>query len=187
MSTEKMYNVRNRSASVVVYSIPEDNLRREFQPSEIKKIKHSELEKLSYQPGGPALMENFLAIEDSEMLKELGIHAEPEYFLTEPQIIDLINNGSFDSWCDCLDFAPVGVIDLLKQLSVSIPLNDSRKREALKSKTGFDVSAALKHNEEDKENENILTQAKPERRVKTEEPAAAPERRTTPTYNIIKK
>jgi hypothetical protein len=57
----------------------------------------------------------------------------------------------------------------------------------LKEKTGFDVEAALKHNEEDKEDTQttILKQSNGERRVKTEEVPAG--RRTAPKYNVINK
>ena len=43
-----MYNVKNRSSSMVVYKIPETNLRREFAPGETKRIPFGELEKLTY-------------------------------------------------------------------------------------------------------------------------------------------
>jgi hypothetical protein len=65
--------------------------------------------------------------------------------MTEQQIIELIQTGSLDAFLDCLDFAPVGVIDLLKKYSVSVPLSDYDKRQALKEKTGFDVDVALKN------------------------------------------
>ena len=35
---EKSYLVKNRSASVVVYVIPEEGIRREFMPGESKRI-----------------------------------------------------------------------------------------------------------------------------------------------------
>jgi hypothetical protein len=54
------YNVKNRSASTIVYKIPEDNLRRRFTPGETKRISYDELLKLSYQPGGKEMMANFL-------------------------------------------------------------------------------------------------------------------------------
>ena len=38
------YNVKNRSASTVVYNIPDQNIRREFAPGEEKKIAFKELE-----------------------------------------------------------------------------------------------------------------------------------------------
>ena len=73
MSNEKMCNVKNRSAGMVVYRIPEIGIRREFAPGEIKKIPYEELVKLSYRSGGRPLMENFLQI-DLDMAEELGVH-----------------------------------------------------------------------------------------------------------------
>jgi len=42
------YNVKNRSGSVVAYTIPEDNIRRRFTPGETKRISYEELLHLSY-------------------------------------------------------------------------------------------------------------------------------------------
>ena len=50
INADTVYNVLNRSSSMVGYTIPELNIRREFQPSETKKIKFSELEQLTPQP-----------------------------------------------------------------------------------------------------------------------------------------
>lgn len=187
MDNNTTYLVTNRSASMVVYSITEDNIRREFQPGETKKIKHGELEKLSYQPGGDIIIANYLLIRNDDAIKDLGVHTEPEYYMTESQVIDLIKNGSLDAWLDCLDFAPEGVQEMIKKLSVSVPLNDYEKRKALKEKTGFDVDAAIKHVEEEKAEENSVVQNNPTRRVKAVSDEVAPAaRRTTPKYNIKK-
>ena len=188
MDSNTTYLVTNRSASVVVYSIPEDNIKREFQPGETKKIRHSELEKLSYQIGGLVLINNYFLIKSEEAIKELGVPTEPEYFMTEKEVVELIKTGSIDAWLDCLDFAPHGVIEMIKKLSVTFPLNDYEKRRALKDKTGFDVDAAIKHVEEEREEDNELPKAPTQRRVKTEEaPAVQPGRRTTPKYNVVSK
>ena len=42
---DKIYKVKNRSAGVVIYRIPEDNIRREFMPGETKMVTMTELEK----------------------------------------------------------------------------------------------------------------------------------------------
>lgn len=144
-NTTKMCLVKNRSASRIVYRIPELGIRREFSPTETKRISFEELEKLSYQPGGLAMMTNFLQIQDAPAVNQLGIHTEPEYHMSEQQIVELIKTGSLDAFLDCLDFAPVGVMDLVKKYAVSVPLADYEKRKALKEKTGFDVDAALKN------------------------------------------
>lgn len=183
MESSKILKVKNRSASLAVYSIPEINIRREFAPGETKNITYGELEKLSYQPGGRAIMQNFLQIIDPEATGDLGINREPEYDLSEQQIVDLMTKGSLDAFLDCLDFAPVGVIDLIKKFSVSLPLNDIDKRDALKKKTGFDVTVALANMQKEKEDMGTPTVENKERRVKTE---SAPEgRRTTPKYNVV--
>ena len=188
MDSNTTYLVTNRSASVVVYSIPEDNIRREFAPGETKKIRHGELEKLSYQSGGSLLITNYFLIRSEQAIQELGVHTEPEYFMTEKEVIELIKTGTLDAWLDCLDFAPNGVIEMIKKLSVSVPLNDYEKRRSLKEKTGFDVDAAIKHVEEERAEEaQDLKQAAPKRRVQTEEPAAPAGRRTTPKYNVVNK
>lgn len=175
----KMYTIKNRSASNVVYRIPEDGIRREFAPGEVKKVSQEELVKLSYQPGGRELVQNFLQLTSVEAIQDVGIHAEPEYHMSEAEVIELIKTGSLDAFLDCLDFAPVGVIDLVKKYSVSIPLSDYSKRQALKLKTGFDVDAALRHMQDDPEEETA---------AKTTAGSITPGRRTSgEKYTIIKK
>lgn len=142
-----MKKVTNRSASVVVYRIPElNNLRREFQPGETKMIAYNELMSLSYVPGGMALLQNFLQVEPA-VAQQLNLHTEPEYNMTPAQVAELLKNGSYDALLDCLDFAPDGVIELVKNYSVSLPLNDMQKRQAILDKTGFDVTKAIKMKE----------------------------------------
>ena len=183
-TNNKMYNVKNRSASMVVYRIPEDGIRREFAPGESKKIGYSELEKLSYQSGGRALMANFLQIEDESVTDNLNIRTEAEYYMSEDQIVDLIKSGSLDAFLDCLDYAPVGVIDLLKKYAVSIPMNDIQKRKALKEKTGFDVDVAIRNMEAEKAEDNG---AEDKITPVNNTTAAAPGRRATTNYKVVSK
>ena len=187
MSENKIVNVKNRSSSMVVYNIREDGIRREFQPGETKKLPYEELLKLSYQQGGTALMRNFLQIIEEKAVEELNIQPENEYYMSENDIINLIKEGSLDAFLDCLDFAPIGVIDLLKQFAVSVPLMDYDKRNALKDKTGFDIDTALKNLAAEKAESKTETEVSvPTRRVKTEE-SGAPARRTTSKYNVVSK
>jgi predicted DNA-binding protein len=182
-----MYNVKNRSAGVATYKIPELGVRRSFQAGEVKKISAEELEKLTYRPGGMALLANFLQIMEPEAIAKVGLRTEPEYNMSEKDIIDLMKNGSLDEFLDCLDFAPPGVIDLIKKFSVSLPMTDFQKVNALKAKTGFDAAAALKHVMEEKEDDgqDTILKTSGERRVKKEESADAPARRTAPKYNVV--
>lgn len=183
-------NVKNRSGSHVIYNIPELGIRRSFAPSETKKITYEELEKLTYQPGGMALLANYLQISDIATVNNLNMRVEPEYYMNEAQVIDLLKNGSIDAFLDALDFAPEGVIDLIKRYAISLPLMDIQKREALKKQIGLDVAKALENiqaEKEDDEKETIDDSHGPkQRRVKQEEPVA-PQRRTAPKYNVVSK
>ena len=184
--SEDMFNVKNRSTSVVVYRIPESNLRREWAPGEVKRIPFGELEKLTYQPGGRELIANFLQIMENEVTDDLNVPREPEYNMSEEQVRDLILNGSIDAFLDALDFAPLGVIDLIKTMSVQLPITDMAKREALKAKTGFDVDKAIENDRASKEDSKKETIAdKPvERRVTESTPAG---RRTSGNaYKVVK-
>lgn len=180
MSKEIMYyNVKNRSAGMVKYNIPEKNIHRQFQPGEIKRLPYEELLSLSQQAGGRELMANFLLIQSEGVPKSLGIRTEPEYYLTEPQIVELMTNGSLDAFLDCLDYAPVGVIELIKKYAVALPLADFQKRQALLKKTGFDTDLAVANSGQE------LSESQEEEAKKAE--AVPSGRRTTPNYNVIKK
>lgn len=182
---EKYCNVKNRGAGSVVYKIVEDGIRRSFAPGETKRLSYDELEKLTYQPGGMTILTNFLQIQDTETIQDFNMKVEPEYHMSEKDIAELLRSGSIEAFLDALDFAPRSVIDLIKKYSVEMPLLDLEKRKALKDKTGFDVEAAIKHNQEDKEDEQTTILKQAERRVKPEEPVAPAGRRTTPKYNVV--
>lgn len=190
MGNEKIYNVKNRSAGMVVYRVPEMNVRRVFMPGEVKRIGHAELEALSFRAGGKEIMRDYLQIKDATLLKEMNIHVEPEYYLDKNNVEELLLHGSQDAFLDCLDFAPAGVIDMIKDLSVSLPLGDYNKRQALKEKFGFDVELAIKNMAVDKEEAAAANAGAPTRRTNPtieipEETAAEPTRRTAGQYNIV--
>ena len=172
------YNVKNRSAGTVLYSIPEDHIRRRFTPGETKRISYEELLHLSYQPGGREMMANFLQIQSTGVPKSLGIKTEPEYYMSEQDVINLLKTGSLDAFLDCLDFAPAGVIELVKKFAVDLPLADYDKRQALKNKTGFDVDAAVS-------NSGKEVDSKREAEEKAAQAAPPAGRRTVSKYNVV--
>lgn len=177
---KKVYNVKNRSASVVVVRIPELGIRKEFAPGETMKMSFNELEKLTYQPGGRELMANFLQIMEDQVNDQLGVHRENEYYMNEEQIIDLLKNGSIPAFEDCLDFAPIGVIDLVKKFAVSLPLTDMIKIRILKDKTGFDAEKALVNSAPDAPEEKPMAAA-------TETKTTTTGRRTNTNYKVVTK
>ena len=136
--------VQNRDFGSVGYTIPDlNNLHRTFQPGEVKVITFEELFKLSQVPGGEYIISNYLIVYDDEAIKELLGMIEPEYFYTEAEIVKLMQTGSLDEFEDCLNFAPKGVLDLIKQFAVALPLNDVSKRDLIQKKLNFSVASAI--------------------------------------------
>ena len=144
MEDNTKIKVKNRAAGEVIYIIPDmGGLVRSFQPREEKDITFEELKKLSWTPGGEDIIKNYLVIKDKEAIEELNLNIEPEYFYDKDEVIKLLQTGSLDEFLDCLDFAPSGVLDLIKEYAVKLPLNDVEKRTAILNKMDFDVTKAI--------------------------------------------
>ena len=83
-------------------------------------------------------------LEVKRYLSELfNIKTAPLYHYSENDVKALLTTGSLDQFLDCLDFAPPVIIDMIKDMAVTLPLNDMAKREAIKNKIGFDVTKAI--------------------------------------------
>ena len=165
--------VKNRSASVVGYTIPDSNIRRRFAPGEVKDISKDEIEKLLYQPGGRELFMDDLQAPADDM-KALGFgELEPEYFYSHDDVKRIMVSGSLDEFLDFLDFAPKGGISIAKDLAIKLPLADRNKAEALKKATGFDANKAIQHNQavEDSLNGDSTVVAEPRKR-RVEQPTS---------------
>ena len=186
--------ITNRSNGTLSYLIPDLNITRFFAAGESKTITMDELRKLSYIPGGLLLIKRYLVIFPVAAAEEILGEIEPEYYYDKTAVKNLLEKGSLDELLDCLDFAPSGVIELVKSISIETRLNDVSKREAILKKTGFNITKAI-------ENAEVLEtgeiKQKRERRVrniqdvrKEESQNATPnqlKRRTTPKYNVVTK
>lgn len=179
--------VTNRDNGTVGYTIPEMGIRRLFQKGEVKEITMEELRKLSYRPGGQVILNECLIVHNKEALAELNPDYEPEYFYTEEDIKKLLLHGTQDQFLDCLDFAPEGVVNLVRDLAVKLEINDLAKREAILKKTGFNVTRAIEINHES--NEVIEEEDSKKRRAaapvtEVSEPEATGRRTSAPKYSV---
>jgi hypothetical protein len=146
-NTDKII-VENRSNSMCVYRIPETNYTRQFVANERKEIPMGELRAAVQIPGTCTLIKDDLIIHSKEAVDELFPDAEPEYFYTVKDVDFLLTKGTLDQLKDALDFAPEGVVNLIKDEAVKGELNDVAKREAILEQTGFDVTKAIEANAE---------------------------------------
>lgn len=189
---DTLIKVKNRDNGTVGYTIPElGNLHRSFSKGETKEITMDELRKLSYISGGKLLLQDYLIVQNQDALRELlSDDVEPEYYYGEEEIKKLLLTGSNDQLLDCLEFAPEGVIGLVKDLAVSLKINDISKRNIILEKTGFNVTNAITINEETVEGEG--EEVKSSRRsapVTVDKGEETPKRRAAAPqqYNVVSK
>ena len=188
ISKDTILKVTNRNNGSTGYTVPDLGIHRHFSPNETKEITMDELRKLSYVPGGRYIIENCLVIHNEDAVREILTDVEPEYFYTEAEIKQLLTKGSLDQLLDCLDYAPEGVISLVKNMAVDMKLNDVSKRDAIKDKTGFDVSKAIEIKiESEKTDEVVETSSRRAAPIvtKTENEEGAARRTTAPRYNVV--
>lgn len=187
--TDKV-RVENRASAIVCYRVPESKTIRRFVPREVKEIEMGELRQAIQIPGTRRLIESALIIHNKEAVEELLPNAEPEYFYDKNDVDFLLEKGTLDQLKDALDFAPDGVIDLIKEQAVKNELNDMRKREAILEATNFNVTKAIEINRQSQE-EKLVTETKVRRTApitETEVVSETPVRRTSaPKYKIITK
>lgn len=188
--TDKV-RVENRNNATVCYRVPESKLVKRFVAYETKEISMGELRQAVQVSGTKALIEDDLIIHSKEAVDELFPNAEPEYFYTVKDVDFLLMRGTEDQLLDALDFAPEGVINLIKDQAVKIELNDMRKRKAILNKTGFDVTKAIeiKHLSETKTNdtENKVRRAAPVGQLEETPSTTSTRRADTPKYTITQK
>lgn len=181
--------VRGRTMGEVFYRLPDSHNIRTFNSGETQYVPFEEIERLYFSPGGAYMIQNSLIV-NADALETLGIDVQPEYFYTEEQVKELLLRGSLDQLEDTLNFAPNGVIDLIKQISVKEKLFDTRKRKLIFEKTGFNIDGALeieKALEEKNEEEKAEAPTRKAEPLKVEE--NKPERKApAPSkYKVIEK
>lgn len=189
MNKNTKIKVTNRSGSSLSYTLPDlNNFRRRYAAGESKEVPFEEIQKLTYLPGGDYMLQHYLVIDNIEARDEILGSVELEYNYTEKEVRNLLENGSLDQLLDCLDFAPLGVIDLVKKIATDIKLYDTRKREVIFKKTGYNINNAIMINEETSETveEKPVNRRVVEGGTENKPTNTAPVRRTS-AYTVTKK
>lgn len=142
-NTNKLIKVLNRSDGTVTYHLPElNNTRRVFNLGESKDISEKELNALFQMNGGAELIRHFLMVEDREWVKKT-FDAPIEYFWGYDEVKKCLLEDDVELFSETLDYAPQGVIDIIKLLSWQLPVKDLNKIHIIMEKLGFDVLGAI--------------------------------------------
>lgn len=147
MAEEKLVKVTNRNVGITGYTLDDGRIHRRFEINETKTIPLEELKALAANPGGEKILRDYLIIDDKSALEALDLSIEPEYYYKDEDIEKILLTGELDLLEDTLNFAPKGVIEIIKKKAVDLQLPDTRKRKLILEKTGFSVDNAIMINE----------------------------------------
>ena len=191
ISSIKMVNVTNRDNGEVFAKLSNGKII-DFNAGQTRKVPIDDLIEINSSEGGRVLLRDYLVIEDKEALGILEITPEPEYYYTEAEIRKLLTEGTLDQLEDCLNFAPGGVIDILKEVAVDMKLPDTRKRELIAKKIGFNIDNILYVKKQLNEDEDEPKEEKPVRKAEAissdSKRKAAPIEKTEtkyPDYKVV--
>lgn len=131
--------VMNRDVGQTGYHLPELQIRRVFNVGEIKELKEEEILLLYNTDAGRLMLCQILQIQNKDFVREhIWPEAPIEYFWTKEQIRKCLEEDSVELFSETLDYAPEGVINILKDLAWRLPLTDLNKCNIMKTKLGFD-------------------------------------------------
>jgi hypothetical protein len=154
LSDDKLVCVRNMTGHRVVYTNPEKNVRREFEPFEEKNIRVDELRSANYRRGCRVLFKGSLYIKDEDLRDEFGLPAVedvPEYAYTVSDVDKMLTSETkhdMDLLLDALDYGPDGIKGLIKDRAVELRVPNLDKREAIHKATGVDVNKVIEVDDE---------------------------------------
>lgn len=181
--------VENRDNTLVGYIVPETNIIRRFEAYETKELTMGELRQMIQVKGHRNIIKNHLIIHNKEAVEELMPDAEPEYYYNSKDVDFLLTRGTLDQLLDALDFAPEGVINLIKDEAVKVKLDSMDKRTAILNKTGFDVTKAIEIRALSETADEAPVRARRaapigEETTETTEPEAPVRRSAAPRYKV---
>lgn len=143
ISDEELIKVQNLTDFLVVYTLPERNIKRSFAGQQVREIAAQELRELYMSPGGAELLRNYLSVKNKELALEFDIDEDVynhEYNWTKEDIDKLLTSGSLDALKDALEFGPSGIVDSIINEAVTLAIPDNDKLKIIQEFTGRDVA-----------------------------------------------
>lgn len=138
--------VRNMVDYNVGYKIEEDNIRRQFSPHEVKTVTAGELRKLDYTRGGHVLLTSYLAVQNKSLAQEFGVDEDSyanEYNWDAAKVDQVLLNEPVEVLQDAMDFAPEGILQLIKDRAIALRLDSMDKRKVISDAMKIDLNGMI--------------------------------------------
>lgn len=145
MNLNTKVKVRNRNRGSVSYKIDTLRVTRRWAHNGELMIPINELIELRTIPGGETLLREYLIIMDDEAVKIVFDEEEmaPEYHYTEKEVDFLLYEGKLEQLLDALDYAPQGVLNLIKKKAIEKKPDTTAKVDALNEKFKFNLNTVI--------------------------------------------
>ena len=153
MDGNKTVSVRNRTEGSVAYKLDSLRVARSWpKTGSVLQISIDELKELMVHPGGEYILRNLVIIEDeAARIEILGAEVQPEYNYTEDEIKYILYEAEDNVLLDCLDYAPVGVLELIKEFSLEKMPNTTAKIKAINQKLNINLNKIVEMMHDDDE------------------------------------
>lgn len=138
--------VQNLTNNDVVYIDDNGGIVRRmvFHAQQTIPVEKDVIERMQYDTGGAVLLKDFLSVKDEDMRESIGVPSDQiEYNWTKDDVKKLLTSGEEDALRDALDFAPQGIIDMIIDMAVAMPLNDRNKVEIIAEATGRNIEMMI--------------------------------------------
>lgn len=179
--------VRSRARGKVVYIIDALRVRRVWEkPGDVINISIDELVELRTVKGGQTLLDKYLVVEDDEAITMLyDYELPPEYKYGEAEIDYLLHAGTNEQLFDALDYAPEGVLQMIRAMAIKNKPDTTAKVEAINKKFNIDLLTVIKNAEDngDSDNNSETTQARRSAPVEL----SPEQKKSTSKYKVVDK
>lgn len=145
MDGNRKVPVRSRTEGSVCYKLDSLRVARSWpKTGSVLQISIDELKELMVYPGGEYILRNLVIIEDeAARIEILGAEVQPEYNYTEDEIKYLLYEAEDNALLDCLDYAPIGVLELIKEFSLEKMPNTTAKIKAINQKLNINLNKII--------------------------------------------
>ena len=102
--------------------------------------------------GGEEFINGALLLPE-DVVKELGMNAEPEYFYDKETIEEMLEKGTVEQIIDAINFGGSGTAALIKDCAIDGGISDLAKIDAISKEMNIDLLGMIKIHSELKEEE----------------------------------
>lgn len=146
VSNDTLVGVRNMMNHKQVLIDKNTRSRYVFGPQQTKTITAGELRSMAYVPGVITMLyDGKLRLQNKELCEEFNIPTDiPEYDMTMDEVDDMLLNKDKDYLLDALDFAPEGILELIKSRAIELKIPDILKRKYISDALGCDIDNMIR-------------------------------------------